>query len=198
MKRLAFGAICLLGCTAGTVMESAPSSAPASATNEAVTRETAVSRSSAPAAEPSALPWNCQAPLAAIEEASRFLTVTATHATVSSSCVDGPGRRVRIDEILVCPQAPDGDRRRFAATYRVTTFEEGGRQMCGERCPDVEPERSRQRIELLFAPDAGRYRLEAPVKVPGLPADATPATRAHDGDCYGKSEAFVSESIALP
>lgn len=152
---------------------------------------------SAPASKPAPLPYNCQAPLVVIEEVTRLLTVAGTHATTSSACVDGPGHRVTLDEILVCPAAPDGARRPFAVTYRVSTWNEGGRQVCAGKCPPVKPELSYQRTELVFRSDKAGYVIEPPGSLPGLPLDATPVTAAHDGDCYGKSEPFVPRAIAL-
>ena len=143
-----------------------------------------------------ALPYDCEAPLVVIEEVTRFLVTAATHATSSSACVDGPGHRVAIDEILVCPQGSDGGARTFAATYRVSSWEEGGQQACGGSCPEVVPDRTEQRIIMSFRSAAdGRLLLEPPSAVPGLPPDATPPTRDHDGDCYGKSPAFVPTSV---
>lgn len=70
------------------------------------------------------LPFNCQAPLKVIEEVSRFLVTAATHATTSSACVDGPGWRTRIDEIMVCPGSRDKTQRGFDVSYRVTQWRE--------------------------------------------------------------------------
>ncbi|MCX4240634.1 hypothetical protein [Paraliomyxa miuraensis] len=153
---------------------------------------------SAPASKPAPLPYNCQAPLMVIEEVTRLLTVAGTHATTSSACVDGPGHRVTIDEILVCPAAPSGPSRPFDVTYRVSTWNEGGRQVCGGKCPPVEPEITFQRAKLVFRSDKGGHAIEPPSSLPGLPLDATPVTKAHDGDCYGKSDAFVPRALALP
>lgn len=143
-------------------------------------------------------PYNCQAPLVVIEEVSRLLTIAGTHATRSAACVDGPGQRVTLDEILVCPLGPDGTRRPFGVTYRVTTWEEGGRQVCpGGKCPPVEAEHTYHRIDVAFRSEAGKHVLDVPSSVPGLPLDATPVTAAHDGDCYGSSPAFVPQPLAL-
>ncbi len=156
-----------------------------------------------PATAPSAAasrptqPYNCQAPLIVIEEVSRLLTAAGTHATRSAACVDGPGHRVTLDEILVCPLAPDGTRRPFGVTYRVTTWPEGGRRVCPGVCPPVEAEHTFHRIDLAFRPEGGKYVIEPPASMPGLPLDATPVTAAHDGDCYGSSPAFVPQPLAL-
>lgn len=152
-----------------------------------------------PAASPSkpTQQYNCQAPLVVIEEVTRLLTVAGTHATRSAACVDGPGQRVTIDEILVCPLAPDGTRRSFGVTYRVTTWDEGGRQVCAGKCPPVEAEHTFHRIDVAFAPGKGGHVIEPPATVPGLPLDATPVTTAHDGDCYGNSPAFEPRPLPL-
>lgn len=142
-------------------------------------------------------PYNCQAPLVVIEEVTRLLTVAGTHATRSAACVDGPGQRVTLDEILVCPLGRDGDRRPFGVTYRVTTWDEGGRQVCAGKCPPVEPEHTFHRIDVAFVAGKGGFVIEPPLQVPGLPLDATVVTAAHDGDCYGPSAAFEPRPIPL-
>ncbi len=151
-----------------------------------------------PASTPaSELALNCQAPLQATAEITRLLTAAAGHSTQSSACVDGPGRRVAIDEILVCPAASTDAARRFSATYRVTEFEEGGRQVCGPDCPPRTPSSARHRIELSFAPQGDRFVLDVPAQVPGGPPDATPLREDHDGKCYGPAPRFVALPIAL-
>jgi hypothetical protein len=142
-------------------------------------------------------PYNCQAPLVVIEEVSRLLTVASTHATRSAACVDGPGQRVTIDEILVCPLAPDGTRRPFGVTYRVTTWDEGGRRACAGKCPPVEPEHTFHRVDVAFRSEKGKHVIEPPKSLPGLPLDTTSITAAHDGDCYGPSPAFDPRPIPL-
>lgn len=212
MTRLALGSLLLLcvpatACTTATVAEPSDAATPG-ADPASLQADMVVDGPGAPtpvgtaapagtAAKPAPLPYNCQAPLVVIEEVTRLLTVAGTHATHSSACVDGPGHRVTIDEILVCPMAPDGARRPFAVTYRVSTWDEGGRQVCGAKCPPVEPAISHQRTELSFRSDKGGYVIEPPSTLPGLPLDATPVTTPHDGDCYGKSEAFVPRPIPL-
>lgn len=147
----------------------------------------------APASKPTQ-PHDCQAPLVVIEEVTRLLTTAGTHATRSAACVDGPGQRVTIDEILVCPLRPDGARRPFGVTYRVTTWDEGG---CRGKCPPVEPSYEFQRLDVTFAPGNDGHVVEPPAAVPGLPLDASPVTAKHDGDCYGESPAFVPRPLAL-
>lgn len=142
-------------------------------------------------------PYNCQAPLVVIEEVTRLLTVAGTHATRSAACVDGPGQRVTLDEILVCPLGRDGARRAFGVTYRVTTWDEGGRQVCAGKCPPVEAEHTFHRIDVAFVPHKDGFAIEPPKTLPGLPLDATPVTAAHDGDCYGPSAAFEPRAIPL-
>jgi hypothetical protein len=152
-------------------------------------------RATPAAAEP--LPPNCQAPLVAIEEVSRFLVTASTHATVSNACVDGPGVRVRIDEIHVCPARGDAPDRHFDATYRVTTFREGDTRACTPDCEGLQPRARDHRIAIVFTPDGKRFTLVPPTTVPGLPADATPATAAHDGKCYRESPGFVPRPVTL-
>jgi hypothetical protein len=160
-------------------------------------RPTVPADSSTPPSAKPTQPYNCQAPLVVIEEVTRLLTVAGTHATRSAACVDGPGQRVTLDEILVCPLGPDGARRPFGVTYRVTTWDEGGRQVCAGKCPPVEPEHTFHRLDVTFAPGKDGYVIEPPKSVPGLPLDATAVTTAHDGDCYGKSDAFAPRAIPL-
>lgn len=143
-------------------------------------------------------PYNCQAPLVVIEEVTRLLTVAGTHATRSAACVDGPGQRVTLDEILVCPLGRDGARRPFGVTYRVTTWDEGGRQVCAGKCPPVEASHTFHRVDVAFVPHKDGFAIEPPKSLlPGLPLDATAVTAAHDGDCYGPSAAFEPRVIAL-
>ncbi len=194
----------LWSCTTTNVAEPADATRPGGAEQHAdVVDGSAAPQPAVPAdssAPPSAKPtqpYNCQAPLVVIEEVTRLLTVAGTHATRSAACVDGPGQRVTLDEILVCPLAPDGTRRRFGVTYRVTTWDEGGRQVCAGKCPPVEPEYAFHRLDVTFAPGKDGYVIEPPKSVPGLPLDASAVTAAHDGDCYGKSDAFAPRGIPL-
>lgn len=192
MHRLLPASFVLLACSNGTatdsprapVMQAERSSAPSTP-----------APSSDPHADPEPLQYNCQAPLLVIEEVSRFLTISATHATESAACVDGPGRRITIDEILVCPSDRDTERAAFDVTYRVTRWDEGGRQTCGQNCPPVTPEHTAHRTRLTMNVVEGELVLDAPKDLPGLPPDATPATQPHDGDCYGKSPAYSPRAI---
>lgn len=200
--------VSLGACTTATVAEPADATAPggadpglhADAVEAAAPKPTVgADPGAAPGATTSkpAQPYNCQAPLVVIEEVTRLLTVAGTHATRSAACVDGPGQRVTIDEILVCPLAPDGARRSFGVTYRVATWDEGGRQVCAGKCPPVTAEHTFHRIDVAFAPGKGGHVIEPPSVVPGLPLDATPVTTAHDGDCYGNSPAFEPRPLPL-
>jgi hypothetical protein len=151
-----------------------------------------------PSASPPPLAYNCQAPLVVIEEVSRLLTVAATHATRSAACVDGPGRRISIDEILVCPAASPGRDRVFDASYRVTTFTEGDTRACAPDCAQLAPATQRShRARFTFIAERDGFLLEVPVAVEGLPADATALGEPHDGDCYGPSESFVPQTVTL-
>lgn len=190
----------LAACTTTSVADSSdpPASDPASLHPDMVVDgPDAPAPTTTPAAgpRPDPLPYNCQAPLTVIEEVGRMMTVAATHATTSSACVDGPGHRVTIDEILVCPRARDGTRQPYAVDFRVTTWPEGGRQICGGKCPPVVPEQTQHQVELLFRVDGAQLVLEPPASLPGLPPDATPVGQAHDGDCYGKSPAFAPRPV---
>lgn len=190
-------------CTTTNVAEPADASTPggpvqhAAVVDDAAPEPTAAPDSGAPSTAKPTQPYNCQAPLVVIEEVTRLFTVAGTHATRSAACVDGPGQRVTLDEILVCPLAPDGPRRRFGVTYRVTTWEEGGGQVCPGKCPPVEPQHTFHRVDVTFAPRDGGYAIEPPKSLPGLPFDATAVTAPHDGDCYGKSPAFEPRPIPL-
>jgi hypothetical protein len=216
VSRIALGALIslVLACTTTNGVEASDATAPggsdrASQQSDVVeptgVTGAAVMTGPGPGADPNVppsnkptQPYNCQAPLVVIEEVSRLLTVAGTHATRSAACVDGPGQRVTFDEILVCPLAPDGTRRPFGVTYRVTTWDEGGRQVCpGGKCPPVVPEQTFHRVDVAFRPEAGKYVIEPPKSLPGLPLETTPITKAHDGDCYGPSPAFEPRPIPL-
>ena len=202
-----FGWLGSLGaCTTTNVAEPADATSPGTVEQQADVAEADASpRPTVPATAPATpaaakptQPYNCQAPLVVIEEVTRLLTVAGTHATRSAACVDGPGQRVTLDEILVCPLAPDGTRRPFGVTYRVSTWEEGGRRVCDGKCPPVEPAHTFHRIDVVFVPHKDGHVIELPKStLPGLPLDASALAAAHDGDCYGKSPAFEPRPIAL-
>jgi len=203
LRCVAWGAVvAAVGCTTPGVAEPVDVPGPAPAGQQVDVSGgsshsgNAVASNAAAGPAPAALPYNCEAPLTIIEETTRFLTTAATHATSSSACVDGPGQRVTIDEVLVCPAGSEAGRQKFAATYRVSTWEEGGDQGCGADCPKVVPSTTQQRIELRYrSVGGGKLVLEPPADVPGMPLGATPATSPHDGDCYGKSPAFVPSPV---
>lgn len=195
MRAFAIVSVALLGALGGCrAIEAEPTDAPA----PALVPDTAEARADAKpsSSTPPPLAYNCQAPLQAIEEVTRMLTVAATHATRSAACVDGPGRRIAIDEILVCPTTGRGATTfGVAATYRVTELGEGGRGYCTPKCP--EPRVERGRVELTFTKSGEGWVLQVPPSIPGLPEDATGIDRAHDGDCYGKSPAFEAKVVGL-
>lgn len=214
VPRIAFTATISLGllhwlgaCTTTNVAEPADATTPGGAEQHAaVADDGEASRpivamgsdaGTAPTTSKPTQPYNCQAPLVVIEEVTRLLTVAGTHATRSAACVDGPGQRVTLDEILVCPLGRDGARKSFGVTYRVTTWDEGGRQVCAGKCPPVEAQHSFHRIDVAFVAGKGGFVIEPPKEVPGLPLDATALTAAHDGDCYGPSAAFEPRAIPL-
>jgi hypothetical protein len=207
MSRIALGPLLsllsLCTCTTTNVAEPSDATMPGGAEQHAdvvdgsTPRPTVPTDSGPPTTAKPTQPYNCQAPLVVIEEVTRLLTVAGTHATRSAACVDGPGQRVTLDEILVCPLGPDAARRPFGVTYRVTTWDEGGRQMCAGKCPPVEPEHTFHRIDVTFVPGKGGHVIEPPKSLPGLPLEATAVTAAHDGDCYGKSDAFEPRPIPL-
>jgi hypothetical protein len=190
----------LCTCTTANVAEPADATTPGAEQHADVVEGSSPpvpADSSAPTTAKPTQQYNCQAPLVVIEEVTRLLTVAGTHATRSAACVDGPGQRVTLDEILVCPLGPDGARRPFGVTYRVATWDEGGRQVCAGKCPPVEPEHTFHRIDVAFVPGKGGYVIEPPKSVSGLPLEATAVTAAHDGDCYGSSPAFEPRAIPL-
>jgi hypothetical protein len=192
-----FALLLLVACGGCRAIDNGPSEEPAPApvmVPDAVT-ETERTAPSSSSSTPPPLAYNCQAQLAAIEEVTRLLTVAATHATTSSACVDGPGRRVAIDEILVCPTTGKTTTMGFAATYRVTEFSEGGQGHCRPECPAPRVERGR--IDVVFEKQGDAFALKVPASIQGLPADATPVGKAHDGDCYGKSRPFTPQPVAL-
>lgn len=199
------GAFCLICCacaTSGSEDLDSPAVAGQAMPHTAV-REASQPKQAAPAPndlpKPNAVPLalNCQAPLVVTEEVARFLTTAATHATVSAACVDGPGTRVMIDDVLVCPARSGDDRRRFSVTFTVSKWSEGGRRVCSPNCPKIEAAVTHERVELSFSKVKVGYLLDTPTALAGLPSDATAATDQHDGNCYGKSPGFVPVPIAL-
>lgn len=82
---------------------------------------------------PRPLSPNCQAKLPLTEEVVRLLTKAASHATESAACVDGPGERVTVDEVLVCPAGSSEKALLVDASYRVTRWAEGDTRGCRKR-----------------------------------------------------------------
>ena len=185
----------LVACSGCRAIEHEPSEEPTPAPVMVPDAVTETERTAPSSSTPPPLAYNCQATLAAIEEVTRLLTVAATHATTSNACVDGPGRRVAIDEILVCPTTGKTTTQGFAATYRVTEFSEGGQGHCTPECPPPRVERGR--IDVVFEKKGDAFVLKVPRAIQGLPRDATPIDEAHDGDCYGKSRPFTPLTVAL-
>ncbi|MCA9654108.1 MAG: hypothetical protein KC501_29565, partial [Myxococcales bacterium] len=152
-------------------------------------------------AEAFPIPSNCEAPLAITQEVTRLLTAAAAHGTRSSACVDGPGARLAINDVLVCPAAPQGGDVVVKVFYQVVTYPEGDTRGCGQGrdCSWLTPTASEQLVELRLrkGKDPARGTLVDPGPLPGFPEDATPLGEAHDGNCYGKSPAFVPAEISL-
>lgn len=142
---------------------------------------------------------NCQAPLPLTEEVSRLLIKAAAHSTSSSACVDGPGERVAVDQILVCPGRVNDDRATVQVSYRVGRFPEGDTRMCGgpNRCDWSKPSHSQQQTTLQFSGKAKTLRLQLPAALPGL-AGMTALDKHHKGGCYGPSGPFEARPVRLP
>ena len=149
-------------------------------------------------------PWasqlsaNCQGKLAFTEEVTRLLVKAAAHATRSSACVDGPGERVVVDQILVCPGRINKARALLYARYLVTRTREGDTRMCGRLpsgCSWTKPVATFHHAAFEFSAHGRGYRILLPSKVPGL-EDATPLSKSHNGGCYGKSGPFVPRTVA--
>ncbi|MEX1369499.1 MAG: hypothetical protein AB1Z98_40605 [Nannocystaceae bacterium] len=146
---------------------------------------------------------NCQAPLAITQEVTRMLTAAAAHGTRSAACVDGPGQRLAINDVLVCPAAPDGGDIVVKAFYRVVTYPEGDTRGCaqpGRDCSWLEPSASEHLVDLRLrrGKDPSRARLVVdPGPLPGFPEDSTPLSETHDGNCYAQSPAFVPAELSV-
>ncbi len=133
-----------------------------------------------------------------------MLATAAAHGTASAACVDGPGRRLAINDLLVCPAAPKGDQVVFEVFYAVATYPEGDTRACSNPdvdCSHFEPSATEHLIELRFDRKGGSKSTEGslvdPGALPGFPADATALSEAHDGNCYGKSPAFTPAVIRV-
>jgi hypothetical protein len=157
---------------------------------------------------PKPLESNCQAPLAVTEEVLRLMAAAAAHGTRSSACIDGPGQRVSIDEVRVCPSGGTDDGYAVQVSYCVTVFREGDTRGCGSvgDCSWLKPRATVHLASFTFAKAAKGFKLVLPKQVPGLDGkdDAlslhavvgTPLDQPHDGRCYGKSAAFVAKVLA--
>ncbi len=148
---------------------------------------------------PRRLSSNCQAPLPLTREVSRLLITAAAHSTRSSACVDGPGTRVAVDRILVCPKRVRADRAEVEASYRVGRFAEGDTRMCGARpggCAWLKPRFSEHLTTFRFAGKAKVLRIQLPKKVPGFP-DMTALDKKHKGGCYGESAPFAPVDVKV-
>jgi hypothetical protein len=174
------------------------------------------------APEPPTLSRNCQAPHELAEEVARLLDKAASHATRSSACMDGPGERAGVDQLVVCPGRRDKDRIAVDAEYVVSRWAEGDTRMCGVRprpkeprsLPDLcsgKPAVNRFRASFTFVRKGKAFFIEVPREVPGLIvvpkevqsiADVRPGAtsgtaldKAHDGGCYGRSGPFVAAPV---
>ena len=141
---------------------------------------------------PKGLSYACEAQLGAHQEISRLLVAATAHATTSGACVDGPGKRITADEILVCPTATkDADTRAFKVAYRITVRPEGDTRGCGgslEAC-GMNPTSSRHDAELSFKKAKRGWLIQIPDALPGIEG-MTALGEEHDGDCYGTSSPF--------
>jgi len=168
---------------------------------------------------PAPLSPNCQAKLALTEEVTRLLTKAASHATSSSACIDGPGERVVVDQVLVCPASEDKNAVKVDASFQVTRWAEGDTRMCGqmrlpkgpeelakpeemdsgETQPDLcsgTPGISHHRMRFSFARQGKSLVIQVPVQIAGL-ENMTPLNEVHKGGCYGQSGPFVPARIRL-
>jgi len=191
----------IVGCAGATL-------APASSTSSAPTATpSGPTGSAAPSAVPSSERacaqlnryhvGNCEAPLTLTEEVTRLLATAAAHATRSSACVDGPGTRATVSDLLVCRIGNDPGGVDVSVSYTVTLHPEGDTRGCNRvrDCDWLEPARSDHCVVLHFTRADQRATLQLPSSLPGL--DGTPLDRAHDGDCYGPSGPFVPRPVEL-
>lgn len=145
---------------------------------------------------PRRLSSNCQAPLPLTEAVSRLLIKAAAHSTSSGACVDGPGTRVAVDRILVCPKDVREGRAVVEANYRVGRFPEGDTRMCRNPCEWIKPTFSEHLATFTFAGKGKVLRLQLPTKLPGLEG-MTPLDKPHSGGCYGESGPFQAAEVKL-
>jgi hypothetical protein len=148
--------------------------------------------------QPEPLADNCGAPLPFAVEVARLLTMAAAHATRSAACVDGPGMRVTVDEVLICPQDRGQREIVLVASYRVGRHQEGDTRGCGD-CSWTKPRFSMHQTHVRFrrTTERGPFRMDVPAGLPGIP-NMTPLDQKHEGDCYGSIGPFVPEDLALP
>ncbi len=131
-----------------------------------------------------------------------MLTASAAHATRSKACVDGPGQRRAINDILVCPAPSSGKDQTVEVFYQVVTYPEGDTRSCSEEhpCDWLAPTASEHQVRLTLRPtakDPKRGTLaDLPEPLPGF-SDATPLADEHDGDCYGSSAPFIPAEIRI-
>ncbi len=126
-----------------------------------------------------------------------MLTMAAAHATYSAACVDGPGVRFVVDEVLVCPGEQGNPRsRQVDVRFRVGEFREGDTRGCSGDC-GMKPRFATYEATLSFrrAGEDGPFQIVVPGVLPGL-ALRTPLHLAHDGDCYGKIGPFVPADVS--
>lgn len=144
---------------------------------------------------------NCEAPLAITQEVTRLLAAAAAHGTRSAACVDGRGQRLAVNDILVCPAAPEAGDTIVDAFYQVATYPEGDTRGCAQPdadCSWLEPSASEHQVTLRLRPGKdGHVSLVDLAALPGFPADATPLAEVHDGNCYGQSPAFEPRPLKL-
>jgi hypothetical protein len=141
---------------------------------------------------------NCEAPLALTIEVTRLLTYAAAHATRSSACVDGGGRRVAIDQILVCRQGESELALEVAVAYQVGVYPEGDTRGCPAPCEWTRPQLEKHIVRLRFtrAAAGGPLRIEVPAALPGLP-EMTPLGERHGGGCYRDAGPFVPADVTI-
>jgi hypothetical protein len=168
---------------------------------------------------PPPLSRNCQAKLELTEEVTRLLTKAASHATQSSACIDGPGQRAVVDQVLVCPARKDKKEVTVDAEYQVTRWAEGDTRMCGQtklrprpklpgedgeaavknHLPDLcsgTPAISKHRMRFRFLRKGKALEIEIPKAILGL-EEMTPLNKVHKGGCYGESGPFKPARIKL-
>jgi len=142
----------------------------------------------------------CHVKRAVRKEIQRLLDEAAAHASWSSACMDGPGKRMTVDQVAVCRGPRHGRRWQYYVRYRVTRSREGDTRMCGRRPGDCAwriPVSSVQYTVLSFSLlRHRRMRIVLP-KVSALSGleDATPLDKPHNGRCYGKRGPFKARTL---